>query len=165
MALVANSRGSSQTSSATWTSGTNAYDGTYGTTTNTYASLSTSATSWITVAGYGFNTSIIDLSDVNTLSVSFRCYVTTASRWTSIVMQPYLGTTAIGTSFTAGSVPTTGTTFSTTFTNITRAQIEDPTFGIRVTYNKSGGATDVIYFDFADVSVDYSIEQWESLYL
>ena len=57
MALVANSRGSSQTGSATWTSGTNAYDGTYGTTTNTYASLSTSATSWITVAGYGFNKS------------------------------------------------------------------------------------------------------------
>lgn len=163
--LTSNSRGSSQTGSATWTTGTNAYDGTYGTTTNTYATLSTNATSWITVSGYNFANSILDISDVNTVTVSFRVLVGNAGRWSNITMRPYLGTTAIGTLFTAGSVPTTGTTFTTTFSDLTRAQIEDPTFGIRTTYTKSGAVTDTISFDFADVSVNYSIETWGSLYL
>lgn len=93
------------------------------------------ATAYIQVGGYDFST-ISAGDNLTSLTLLVLHRSTYPARFTSIVLQPYLGSTPIGSSATS-IIPTLGTTDSGdryetfTFPAVTTAQLKDATFHMR----------------------------------
>lgn len=153
---TATSRGTSVSTVGTWTTEANAYDA--GTATfASWASSTANAQASITVSGYGFGSVIPDnASALGPVTVIVKQYVSSTTYIASKTVQAYVGSTAKGSAVTLGNSTSSTYSQTVTLTGLTLADVEDATFGIRLTTNHNNSTTaGTQYVDYLQVSVEY----------
>jgi len=139
-----------------WVSATNAYaDDT------AFASATTPGTRNSTVnsdfGGFHFDTSVPSGATINSVTVAVNWYVSTTASTATLGFQPYVSGVAQGTEFTNAAEPLTETIESSVYTGLTRAQLLDGTFAVRVRATEGAVTTPfTAYLDYVKVTVDYT---------
>jgi hypothetical protein len=146
------------TTGSTWAATANAVDGAVGVNNATYATWTNAVSSGvgtIELGGFGF-AAIVGASDTLTsVSVSLRHLVSNTGRVTSVTIQAFDGTTAIGTA-QAATLTTAAHNDAVTVTP-TLAQLRSANFKIRVTATHAANTQSLIWsVDYVDVTVDYT---------
>lgn len=155
--LAKRGSGTPVTSNTTWTNTANAVDGAPGSNPATYTvwtNTTANAVGYIEVSGYDFSSLAVD-DTLNSVTVSVRSLVSNASRISALTVQPYVGATPIGTPFTCTRT-TSASTDTTTFP-VTKAQLQNAAFKVRVTATRFNGTqAGTFSLDYIDVTADYS---------
>ena len=146
------------TGSPAWATATNAVDGTPPANPATYATHTSTVSggvSTIQTSGYNWSSFISSGATINSVTVTIRHLVSTASRYSTIQYQAYSGGVALGTIAT-GTITTAAHDNSATFP-VTLAQLWAADFGVRVTVTRAGTTVSAVFsIDHADVTVDYT---------
>jgi hypothetical protein len=145
-----------------WTNPQNAYDA--GTNTPaTWSSTVANEANTIYITGYGFD-ALPSTATINSVSVTTKQYVSATNRMNAPSIQPYVGSTAVGTLTTLSNSASTSNSQTTTQNTLTLAQLRDPTFQMQfnaVHYNGTISGTQNL--DYIDVSVNYTAAYWKEL--
>src|SRR5262245_53826711 len=148
------------TNGTTWATTTNAVDGSVGTNPATYATWTnstSSATGFIELGTYGWDTVLGASDTVNSVTMVVRNLVNNTGRITSVQYQGYDGATALGTIRT-GTLNTAAHDDSGTVSSITTAQLRSTTFKVRVNATHAANTQSlVLSVDHVDVTVDYTV--------
>ncbi|MCI4438062.1 MAG: hypothetical protein JHC33_14750 [Ignisphaera sp.] len=140
-----------------WTSPTNAYAN--DTTNLATAQPAKSATINSDYSGFGFDGVLP--SNANVSSVLIEAYVKqdTASANETFRFQPYVSGSPVGTEYTTTSLTTSLAIYSSTFTGISRANLLDANFKVRVgaSRNSSGSTLYIVSMDYIRVTVTYTL--------
>lgn len=146
----------------TWSTTSNAVDGTYGTNNATYATATSNnrnATDYIEIGGFDGAGKFGDIpagATINSVTIKVRHYESNTGLFDYVNVQPFESSTPIGTA-QAATLVTTATTYSTTAFTPTLAQLQSTSFTIRVEIDRPNITTScTFYLDYVDIEVDYT---------
>ncbi len=137
-----------------WTNPTRFY-----TADSSFATASISSVSTINsdLGTFGFDSTIPSGSTINSVTVETNWKILSAAGDGTLSVQPNIGGSLYGTALTDTTEPTTATVISKSYTGITRTNLLDANFKVRVGYSRSvGGVANVASCDYIKVTVDYS---------
>jgi hypothetical protein len=140
-----------------WTNPTNAYvaEGS-----PAYATAAPSKSTQITSSFGGFDfASVLGAGDtINSVTLEIRYkYSTAASTNYTLSMRPYVGSTILGTTWSTTLSPTTDTSGTSSQTLVTRTDLRDATFNVRVGCARNTTNTNsTCSMDYVRVVVDYT---------
>jgi hypothetical protein len=157
--MIVNKRGPSVigTNGTIWSVTANAIDGAFGVNPATYAVWSSStsgATGYIEI-GCPFTSEVPSDATLVSVTVKLRHFESNTSRITSVTMQPFDGSTAIGTPFTCTRA--TAARDDTATFPVTLAQLRSPNFKIRAFAGRAAVTQSATFnVDHVDITVDYT---------
>jgi hypothetical protein len=130
--------------------------------------------STLTVGGFGL--SIPATGTITAVNTEVKWKVSAANPYVTLGLQPYSGTTALGTELTTTATSAltadtiqTQSLSSSTVSSLTAASLADGTFTVKVRETRSGGGTTLTnpdisaYVDYVKVSVTYSMPNSSAL--
>lgn len=155
--LTKRGTGTPVTSGTTWTTVTNAVDGTPPANPATYAvwtSTTSGAVAYIEVTGYDFS-AIPDTATLNSVTFRLRHFESNTSRFTGVSVQPYLATVAQGTPLAATLA--TAARDDSKVVALTLAQLKGGTLKVRATATRAAVTQSATFnVDHIDVIADYT---------
>lgn len=146
------------TSNTTWNTTANAIDGAFGVNNATYCNWTNTTANADGYIELGFGSQMAAIpsdATVTSIEVRVRHYESNSSRIDVVSFQPFDGVTAIGSAFVATRA-TSARTDTATFA-VTKAQVQSPSFKIRVNASRFNGTqAGIFYLDYVDVVVTYT---------
>jgi len=147
------------TTNTTWGTTANAVDGAFGANNATYSVWTNTTANAVGTIELGFGSQFASIpagSVINSITVTLRHLESNTTRLANVQFQPWDGTTAIGSLFTATRA-TSARSDTTTF-NPTLAQLKSATFKVRVTATRFNGTqAGTFSIDYVDVVVNYTV--------
>jgi PKD repeat protein len=147
------------TSNTTWSTTANSVDGAFGAANNTYSVWTNTTANAVGYIELGFGTQFASIpanAVITNISVTMRSLVSNTARIAALTMQPFDGTTAIGSPFTC--TRNTANTANTSTWTPTLAQLQSANFKIRTTATRFNGTqAGTFSIDNVDVVVTYVV--------
>ena len=159
--LPGNSIRPPSTNDAGWSSGANAYvsDNLYAT-----SAPAKNATTAIKIGTFGFNASVPANATITGVTVNVEWKVSTTASIATLGAQAYVGGSAVGSELVNSAEPTSDTTQSFSVSGLTRAQLLDGVFEIRVRATRgNSNQAFTASLDLVSVRVDYTTPQVTSV--
>ena len=144
-----------------WTNGANAYasDNVYAT-----SAPNKNQTRTVLLGNFGFDSTIPAGATINSVTVSVEWKVSTTASVATLGAQAWVANAAYGSELVNGAEPTTDTTQSFGVTGLTRAQLLNGTFQVRVRASRGNSNTGVTAsLDAVSVAVTYTSSSSQSV--